>query len=472
MRPRSLAGGALAAGIALAVAGSATAARADDDGAYVDGSLAWIFSDRLDLIGRMAAEVPLAQAGPWRVFAGAEAVTAIEKASDFTFQVDQVDYAVTLGARRALSPGCGAVEAFVAERGRQAVDTFGTARVRIAGAAWESGSYREVFGDGGWAGRIALAGVFEDRGVDGAATADGSVRWMRRLTGRIAWSAGIEAESHALFGRDHGVDWLAGPRVDFDLGGDRRFGLYAKWLSSGNPLGLETDGLLVGFDFAQGPRRGPRPVPPEIAGLVAAGGGDGGRALARLAVRVASPPFLGGTRGEIEVDGNALTGPDVNDLYYYYDVGVAHPVGGWPVGVWFHHRSDHVLDQVNPSVESDNVIEAGVESSGWNRAEPGVELGRAGAVDLRARVGWVADSSFDSEVAWHVRGGLRWSSPAWRGVRLYASAEAERGDVEGSRYALGFLLPRGWDAAVEQRHDAALYSGDRRATLGVATLRF
>lgn len=467
-----MAGGALAAGIALVAAGSLPVSRAEDDGAYVDGSLAWIFSDRLDLIGRMAAEVPLAQTGPWRVFAGVEAVTAIEKATNFTFQVDQVDYAVTLGARRSLGQQRGAVEVFLAEKGRQAVDTFGTARVRIAGAAWESDNFHEVFGDGGWAGRVALAGVFEDRGVDGGATADGSVRWMRRLGGRIAWSAGVEAEAHALFGRDHGVDLLAGPRVDFDLGGDRRFGLSAKWLSSANPLGLETDGLLVGFDFAQGPRRAPRAIPPEIAGLVAAGGGDGGRALARLDVRVATPPFLAGTRGEIEVDGNALTGPDVNDLYYFYDVGVAHPVDGWPVGVWFHHRSDHVLDQINPSVESDNVIEAGIESSGWNRAEPGVDLGRAGAVDLRVRAGWVLDSTFDPDVAWHARGGLRWSSPDWRGVRLYASAEAERGDVAGSRYALGLLLPRGWDTAVEQRHDVALYSGDRRALLGVATLRF
>jgi hypothetical protein len=67
---------------------------------------------------------------------------------------------------------------------------------------------------------------------------------------------------------------------------------------------------------------------------------------------------------------------------------------------------------------------------------------------------------------------VRWASPPWARVRLYLSAELERGDVDASDYAAGLLLPRGWDLRVEVAHDEQLFSADQRGTLGVATLRF
>jgi len=440
-----------------------TAAAGDDTGGYARGSLAWFSTDRYDLLGTMSVELPLASPGGWRVFAGATLLTAIEKATDFTFVVGQVDYTLAVGAR------LGAFEVFVAEQGFERVDEAGTARVRVAGGAWESPGFRDGFPRDGWAGRASLAAVWESKHVDADAVAAGSVRWMRRVGASRGIALGVDAGVDALLGPDHGADVLAGPRVDFDLGGDRRFGLFVRWLESDNPLGLGVDGLLAGFDLGQGPLVAGRLVPPEISGHVAAGGGDGGRPLCGLDLRVDSPAFLRGFYGEIEVDANV----NGDDLFYLYDVGLAHPFAkDWRAGGFFHHRSNHLLNQANATVTSINVLEAAVETAGWRRAEPGVALGRLGAIDLSVRAGWLVDSAFGEDTPWHARGGVRWSTPPWGPVRAYLSAAAERGDVEASAYALGMLLPRGWDVRVEALHDRQLFATDQRGIYGIATLRY
>jgi hypothetical protein len=449
------------------------ALRAQESAPYAEGSLAWIASDRLDLVGTVAAELPFVQVGPWRLFSSVRAVTAIEKAtSNFTFLVGQVSYGGFLGARRELDTR-GAIEVFAGEQGLIRVDAPGGARVRLAGAGWESRDFHRAAGAFGWSGRVSLAAVVAHRGVDAVAAATGAVRFLGRAThgGRVA--AGADATIDALLGREGGADVAVGPRLEFDLGADRRFGLFVRWLHGGNPLGLGADGVLAGFDVAEGVRsEGVRPTPPEIGGLCAAGAGERGRGLLRVDLRVASPPFLRGTYVEIEVDGNMLTSGDRNDLFYLYDVGVAHPFASWRGGVWFHHRSNHVVNDVNDAVTSINVLEAGVESAGWNRAEPGVALGRAGALDAQVRAGWLIDSAFGEDTGWHARGAVRWASPALGSARIYVSFGLERGDVAGSDYAFGALLSRGWDVRLEVLHDEQLFSVAGRARLAVATLRY
>jgi hypothetical protein len=456
--------------VALAIG---TVAAADESGPWAEGTLAWIDSDRLDLVGTVAAELPLFEAGRFRVFASLGTVTALEKStSEFTFLVDQVTYSARFGARLPLDRH-GAFEVFAGELGSVLVDAEGRARVRAAGAAWESENFHQASRAFGWAGRVWLAAVVEDSGVDASAAAGGTVRFVGRLSesGKVAFCA--EATVDALLGQDSGADLTIGPRLELDLGGDRRFGIFLDWLQGGNPLGLNEDGLMAGFGFTEGVHpEGSRIVPPEIAGLAAAGAGTGARALARLDIRVLTPPFLSGTYGEVEVDGSVLTADDANDLFYVYDVGVAHPIGSWRAGLWFHHRSNHVVDAPNPTVTSINVLEPGLESAGWNRAEPSIPFFRAGAIDAQLRAGWLIDSAFGEDTDWHARFGLRWASPPMGSVRIYAQAGLERGDVSGSAYAIGLLLPRGWDARVEARHDEQLFSADRRANLAIATLRY
>jgi hypothetical protein len=459
----------------LALSALAPVARADDPPSpEVTASLAALHSDRLDLAGWLRARAPLVQVGGFSVVLDVEAVTAIERtAADFTFLVDEVDYRLGFGARHPLG-SAGAVDFGLSERGAVRVDEPGRARLRMATIAWESPGYRHAFGPSGWNGRVEVGGVLGRSGIDAYATARAQVRWLRRA-GRVRF--GADADVDALIGRDRGTDVLIGPRVEFPLGDDRRIGLYARWLHGGHPLGLKTDGVLLGFDFAQGiDARASRPTPPEVSGLVAGGGGDGGRATARLLVRVASPPFSGGTNIEAEVDANLLTAHDGNDLFYLYDVGASHPIGSWRVGGWFYHRSNHRLEGFNPTVTSLNVLEAGVETEGYGRGDPGVplgRLGRAGGIDLRVRAGWLISNGFGEDARWHARAAARWTSPEIaRDLRALVESAWEGGARGGTSYAAGLLLPRGWQVRVELRHDEQLYSDDRRALLGTATLYF
>ena len=458
---------------ALLIGAAAGAALAADDGPSAEGSLAWISSDRLSLIGTISADVPIAESGRWRVAVAARAMTAIERvASSFTFVVDRVSYTAQLSARRVFARG-DALELFAGEQGVEQVDAPGSARVRLVGAGWESPGYRRAFGPFGWSGRVSAAPVLEHHGVDAFFSASGAVRYLHKTTRRRGIAVGADATVDALFGRDGGADVAIGPRMEFDLAGDRRFGVFLRWQRARNPLGVSADGLLLGFDFAEGSySEGPRPVPPEISGSCFAGTGEERRGVARLDLHVASPPFLSGTYAEIEVAGNILTADDLNDLYYTYDVGVAHPLSSWRAGAWFHHRSNHVAGGLNETVTSINVFEGGVDSAGWDRAEPSGLTGRAGSLDARLRAGWLIDSAFPGDARWHARGGARWAFPALRRVRFYLSADFERGRVAASRYAAGALLPRGWDLRIEVLHDEQLFSADPRARVVLAGLRY
>jgi len=460
----------LAVALVSAIAGTV---RAEEQGASATGSLAWIASDRLDLVGTVAVEIPIAHAGVWRVFTSLEAVTAIERAtSNVTFLVDQIGYDFAIGARRPVGDS-GTVTVYAGEQGLVLVDAVGRARVRVLGAAWESRDFRRALGPFGWSGRVALAAVFEHHDVSAVATASGEVRYVGLVSPKHRVGLGVEATVDALIGDDGGEGVTVGPVLQFDLSGDRRFGLFARWLHGGNPLGLGTDGVLAGFDFSQGLHAdGTRVTPPEFNGACAAGAGDGGRQLARLDLRVKTPALPEGTYAEVDVDASVLSASDLNDLFYQYDVGVAQPIGAWRAGLWFHHRSNHVVNGANPEVTSINVLEGGVESAGWDRAEPEGLEGRWGALDARLRAGWLIDSAFGEDTAWHARGGARWASPRLGATRLYAMAELERGDVAGSAYAVGALLPHGWDLRVAVTHDEQLFSADRRARLAIASLRY
>ncbi len=461
-----------AALVLLVLAAAAAPSRAGDDGAYAKGSLAWVSSDRLDLVGDVSAEIPFGTAGPWRFATFLRAVTAIQKStSDFTFIVDRVSYEARFLARRPIG-SAGQLEVFAGELGMSLVDEPGRARVRVAGLGWESPGFHDAFGPFGWSGAIRGGAVVEHSGVDASAVVSGEVRYLAHLPS-ARMGIGGDATVDALVGADGGADVTVGPRYEIDLTGERRFGVFARWLRSRNPLGIEADGWLAGFDFAQGPNAGrERPAPPEIFGAAATGVGDDRRALVRLDIHVVTPPFLGGTIAEVEVDGNVLTADDRNDLFYLYDVGIAHALDAWRAGVWFFHRSNHVLDGANPEIASINVLEAGIESGGWDRAEPGGFQGRAGYFDARLRAGWLIDSTFGQDESWHARAGARWSSPPLGATHVYASAQVERGDVGGSAYSVGALLPRGWDLRLEARHDEQLFAADKRAKLFIATLRY
>src|SRR5262245_51719106 len=93
-----------AAAVALAALLAAPCAAADEPPSpEAAGELSWIDSDRLDLVGVLAARVPVVVCGPYEAVVDASAVTAIRKTTAHaTFLVEQIGYRLELGARRAL----------------------------------------------------------------------------------------------------------------------------------------------------------------------------------------------------------------------------------------------------------------------------------------------------------------------------------------------------------------------------------
>ncbi|HUC44045.1 MAG TPA: hypothetical protein VMR65_08405 [Candidatus Sulfotelmatobacter sp.] len=461
---------AAAAALSALLVAMASAAADEPPAPEASGALSWIDSDKLDLVGVLAARVPVATCGPYEAVVDASAVTAIRKTTaEATFLVEQVGYRLELGARRSL-PDRGAVTFGVEERGAVLVDAAGRARVRLVTAGWETQGARLAVGPSGWSGGIEGGVAISHDAVDVTGSLGGRVRWLHPVGSLLV---GVDGDADALLGVDRGADVSAGALAELPLGGDRRLGLTLRWLHGRNPLGLLTDGVMAGFDVTQGiAAPAARPVPPEVSGLVAGGGGDAS-ALARLLVRVASAPFLQGTFVAAEVDANVLTASTGNELFYLYDAGVAHPVGRLIAGGWFYHRSNHLLDHPNDTVTSINVFEGGIETPGYGKAEPGLPLGAAGGLDARLRAGWLASSAFGEDVRYNVRGGLRWSSPDLSpDVRLYVAFEFESGDADRAIAAIGTSLPRGWDVRIETRHEEQLFGREDRSLMGVATLYF
>src|SRR5512136_1388366 len=91
----------LSALLLLAAAGGAAWSEdGPDSRVTAGGSLAWIFSPELDLLGGLRADLPFAISGRRSLYLSTDTLTAIERAaSDLTFRVRELDYAIETGAR-------------------------------------------------------------------------------------------------------------------------------------------------------------------------------------------------------------------------------------------------------------------------------------------------------------------------------------------------------------------------------------
>jgi len=112
-------------------------------------------------------------------------------------------------------------------------------------------------------------------------------------------------------------------------------------------------------------------------------------------------------------------------------------------------------------VTSLNVLEVGHDSAAWEGIPAEARSGR-GRLDWRARAGWLIDSAFGEDDAWHVRGGVRWSRrlPS-RAFAPFVSGEVEAGDVASFRVSVGCLrVDRGWEARLEWAEDEQWFRSD------------
>lgn len=437
------------------------------------GGLAWIFfSEDLNLVGDLGVDLPFfaARGDDLLLYLSLDTRTAIRRAiSGFTFDVRDLGYVLEIGGRRSLGGGS-LISGFAGQWGKEKADAPGEPFVRYVGIGIESQGYRRQQVGRALEWWANVGAVVEDRETEADLAFRGEVRWLDRPRDRVSMGADLRVDVLAKASASS-ADVATGPRLVLVLSGDRRASFFLHYLRGRNPLGLETSGLALGFEYAEGPSPVGRASPPDIRGSLGFGAGDT-RLAGRLDLQFLSPAFWGDRRVAVEVEANVLTAEDTGELYYLYDVGLERDSPGRIEGVYFHHRSNHRLAEPGDRITSIDVIEAGVETPGWARV--GVPpRSRWGSVDVRARLGWLLDSSFGEDRRWHARAGVRLSPPRALGrVLPYVAGEAEGGDVERHAYAIGIAAPGDLDFRLEYRSDAQFFGRDRTALLFLATAGF
>lgn len=463
MTPGSISMG-LVAFLVAAVPCLPVAAAQDSEPVWVAGGIAWLASDEISALGAMRARMSFGASGPIAPYLALSTRTSIERSvGEWTFGLRDLEYDVEAGARWSGGRARG-LSVFYGQAGRERVDADGQPRVRFVGASWESPGFREGRPARGLEGMARLGVALASDGVEADGVASGAVRWSRRWA-LGAW--GAEALVSGLVdGGSFEEDIEVGPRIAFDLAGERSLALFAKWIRGESPLGPGARGVALGFEIEEGPGGTARASPPDLSGSLSAGVRDGGRPMGRFRLAAAFPPSRGGVHAVLDVDANIRTSDTTGDLYYLYTLGAQKDRAGAIVGAWFYHRSNHVLAEANDTITSVNVLEAGAESSDWTRT------GAAGAFDWRARGGVLLSSSFGERRRWHARGGVRWTMPVGTRAHPFVAVEAEAGDVAMRSGSVGLALSTGVGVRCEIRRDDQTFDADPTTVTLWATLGF
>lgn len=443
---------------------------------FLSGRLAWVSADSVDLVADLRGDVPFLVRGAhewWFDFALRTAIK--DTTSNLDFFVRDIDYLGDVGWRvRSADQGPGAFSVFVGQRGKERVDAEGGAFVRYVAAGVESRRFRQpVPGRPGpdlqW--QVALGPVIDHRNVDADAYYRGEARF------RYGFGSGERPPRSFAFdlrldglarGAEFDADVTFGPGIDLPFGAGRRALLFVHYQYSDNPLGLGEDAWLAGVEISEGiPAVGfDATSDPALSGLVGWGGGQDDRYAGQLYMRFESPQFGRRLRVLVDVDANALTAEDIDDIYWSYDIGLERVRRRSAVGVYLFHRSNHHLAQQGAEFTGRNVAEFGCETDSWHDA--GRRTTRRGArFDYRLRVGWVINSDFDDDQRWSLRAGFRWSFPirALGGVVPYLLWDLEEAEVDSKTAAIGVSLNRRLDIQLEHRDDDQLFSRDKTATL-------
>jgi len=434
------------------------------------GRIAWIFSDDLDLLGDLRVDLPhpITRQGT-ALYLAVDTTTAIRRAQSFTFDVRDLHYVAELGTR--VPRGGVVLSGFLQQWGKERVDAPGEPRLRSVGVGIESPGYHGRGQNAGVEGRAQLGFVAQSREIDANAVFHGDARYS--FPGRSRLGATIAARVRALTGRgSSSADIELGPSLDIFLAEQQRASFFLRYLRASTPLGLETSGFVLGFEDTEGALES-RFSPPDVGGVLAVGVGEGG-GMGRVALSFLSPPFTRipcWVRGDFDL--NVLTADDTRDLYYLYRVGLETERGGATEGVYFHHRSNHVLAETG-EVTSINVLEAGISTPGWVRPEAIRRRGRLGSVDAAARAGILLDTSFGKSGRPHAGAGIRWTLPFGERSRFlpYAVVEAEDGEVGRRGYGVGAIDGSGLDFRLEYRSDEQLQGPDQAVLLGIVSLGF
>jgi hypothetical protein len=470
-------GACVAFGCATAIAAVAGDADERPVRTTAGGRLIWDSADELDLLGDLWVDLPFYVSDRSVVFIALDTRTAISRtATDFTFLVRDLQYDFQLGWRD--YPGWFGgwpVSLFLGQRGLEAVDADGQAYVRYAAFGLQSKAFRRFLPGSAPKGllaasewRFSLGPVLEEREVAADAMLRGRARFpLLRFARDRTFAVDLQLDG-LVDGTRLRADTAAGFSLALPDRGGRRALFFAHYQHSRNPLGIGHSAVLLGFEYAEGEQSRTNELgAPNIDGLVALGAGEDSRLSGQLRLRVLSPQIAAKVYFIAVVDANVLTAEETGDLFYFYHLGFERPIlPRFVAGAYFYHRSNHRLAEAGDGVTSINVLEAGIESRDWHRPGRRSSTGRWGQLDARARVGLLLDSSFGEETAWHLRAGVRWSSPVVASVlQWFLLADIETGDVERRLYAVGLSPTRSLDLQLEARYDEQYFSADDRLWL-------
>jgi len=443
------------------------------DGPAAGGRLLWSTGDRLDLIGDLWADLPVAALGDrCGLFVSLLARTAIEGTSggdfELNLQVRDLDYAIDLGwRRRAAVAGRPRLSVFAGQSGKEKVDAPGQPYVRYLAVGLESDGFTRapaLSRNLRW--RLATGPVWKEREVSADVFLRGRLAWDPLPSGR--W-AGLRLDLRVnglIDGGRFDADWSGGPSLVVAVPGGRELALFAHYQLSDNPLGIGEDAWLLGVEYREGAASTSIPGgAPEISGEVAAGAGEG-RIAGIFRLQFVSPDIVQRVRAVLDVEGNILTARDTGELYYLYHLGLERPVRRYVAGAYLYHRSNHRLAEPGDGFTSLNVLEIGLETKGWRRTAQRVSTWTWGQLEARARAGYLINSSFGEERRWHLRGGVRWTVP-WTagGTGPYVLLEGEFGDVERRSYGFGVVPLEGLAFQLEYREDDQYFGADQTAVL-------
>ncbi len=444
----------------------------------MSASIAWIASDDLDLVGRMHADSPFLTTGSMSLFLTLDAVTAIERTlGDVTFVVRDLAYTLEAGARWRAPAGHG-LSVFVGTQGIERADAEGAAWIRYVAAAAESPRFRAPWPGGapgypprslGW--RAALGAVVDVHDIEASWLASGELR--ARLCGNV--HPGLRGDlsvSTLRVGDRSRTDLAVGPRLDVDRLSNGRISLFAHYVRSRHPFGLRVSAVLVGIEAEDLHARGAWNLEDgSILGRAALGAGDS-RGAARFKILFLSPRWRESWRAAVDVDANVLTAEETGELYYLYHLGAEREQGRRVVGAYFFHRSNHRLAEPGGTVTSLNVLETGIETTGWDYRNPEERLARGAHWEGRFRLGYIAASAFGERERWHLRAGGRLSYGTGRRFSPLVEVEVEEGEAARRLYALGVAAAPGTDLRLEYRSDEQFYGRDRTALLLLGTYVF
>ena len=222
------------------------------------GRISWIFSDDLDLVGDLYADVPFAVSDHGGLFLSASTRTAIRKASSLTFDVRDLSYTVEAGGRHDVSSRL-SLAGLAGQWGKSRADSDGSLFVRYLGVALEPARLdRRARLDG----RLCVGAVVHDHALDADAIARGTLLFR---VPRARYALGAEVRVDALLGgADSGVDLQAGPRIDLFLAGPTVASFFLDYLHASSALGLQTSGVMLGFEYTDAPSGGAERTPPAV----------------------------------------------------------------------------------------------------------------------------------------------------------------------------------------------------------------